>query len=160
MLWNMIDRHEYEITLVNIDEKPDDSDISYVQGDAADLSETFRDAQFDIAFSNSVIEHVGDETRQELFAKEVKRVAARFWVQTPSPKFPLEVHTSVPQYWRLPPRFRGALHRRWREKYPAWQQMIEGTRPITTERMRELFPEAHIITERMFGFEKSIIAYN
>jgi hypothetical protein len=48
----------------------------------------FADNEFDIAFSNSVIEHVGDTKSQKAFANEVMRVAQHFWVQTPNRWFP------------------------------------------------------------------------
>ncbi|MGH9671836.1 MAG: methyltransferase domain-containing protein, partial [Bryobacteraceae bacterium] len=39
----------------------------------------FRDAAFDVVFSNSVIEHLGDEESQRRFAGEVARVGRGFW---------------------------------------------------------------------------------
>ena len=46
--------------------------LEWVAGDGRALP--FRDRAFDVVFSNSVIEHVGDAASQERFAKEVARV--------------------------------------------------------------------------------------
>jgi len=53
---------------------------------------------FDAVYSNSTIEHVGDESRQALFAAAVRRLAPAYWVQTPSSHFPIEIHTGVSLY--------------------------------------------------------------
>src|SRR5262249_30258275 len=55
---------------------------AWVAGDGRSLP--FRDGAFDVVFSNSVIEHVGDRASQERFAREVARVGRGFWVQTPN----------------------------------------------------------------------------
>ena len=52
----------------------------------------FADKSFDIAFSNSVIEHVGTWQDQQAFAIEARRVASKLWVQTPARSFPIEPH--------------------------------------------------------------------
>ena len=59
---------------------------------ASGLALPFRDRAFDVCFSNSVIEHVGDARARADFAREVRRVAKRYWVQTPNRHFPLETH--------------------------------------------------------------------
>lgn len=56
----------------------------------------FPDKQFDIAWSNAVIEHVGDRDQQVLFLSEIKRVARSAYITTPNIFFPIEVHTKVP----------------------------------------------------------------
>jgi len=64
----------------------------------------FSDGQFDVCWSNAVIEHVGDESRQVLFLKEIRRVARRAFVTTPNRLFPVEVHTRMPLVHYLPKR--------------------------------------------------------
>ena len=56
----------------------------------------FRDASFDVVFSNSVIEHLGDAQSQVRFAAEVARVGNAYWVQTPNRLFPVEQHLFMP----------------------------------------------------------------
>lgn len=52
------------------------------------------------------------------------------------------------------------LLNRWQKKLPAWTDMIRGTRLITEERMRMLFPDAEVYYENKLGvFEKSYSFY-
>ena len=43
----------------------------------------FADGEFPLAFSSSVIEHIPEEL-QQAFADEIRRVAKRYYVQTPN----------------------------------------------------------------------------
>jgi SAM-dependent methyltransferase len=72
----------------------------YVQGDA--LSLPFADGEFDVVFSNAVIEHVGGRDEQRRFVEESLRVARRAFITTPNRWFPLEVHTRLPLVHWLP----------------------------------------------------------
>ena len=56
----------------------------------------FTDNQFDIAYSNAVIEHVGGHDAQLAFLQELHRVAKRGYLTTPNRYFPIEPHTRVP----------------------------------------------------------------
>ena len=76
--------------------------IRYVQGDACALP--FADGDFDIVFSNAVIEHVGGRERQRRLVSEALRVGRRVFLTTPNRLFPLEVHTRLPFVHWLPDR--------------------------------------------------------
>src|SRR3954449_3086576 len=69
--------------------------VIVVRGDATRMP--FDDGEFDVAFSNSVIEHVPPEL-QSSFAAEVARVAKRYFVQTPNRYFPIEPHYQLPLF--------------------------------------------------------------
>jgi SAM-dependent methyltransferase len=62
----------------------------------------FADKEFDICWSNAVIEHVGNRDRQLSFLAEVARVSKRAFVTTPNRYFPIEVHTLTPLLHFLP----------------------------------------------------------
>jgi SAM-dependent methyltransferase len=62
----------------------------------------FTDKEFDICWSNAVIEHVGDQEKQVLFLKEVKRVSKIAFISTPNKSFPIELHTRTPFLHFLP----------------------------------------------------------
>ena len=62
----------------------------------------FADGEFDIVFSNAVIEHVGGREQQRRFVEESLRVARRAFVTTPNRWFPVEVHTRLPLVHWLP----------------------------------------------------------
>ena len=83
--------------------------IRYVQGDACELP--FADSEFDIVFSNAVIEHVGDRERQRQLVSEAVRVGRRIFITTPNRRFPIEVHTRLPFVHWLPDRI---AHRTYR----------------------------------------------
>src|SRR4051794_25109467 len=59
---------EVSLTLLNLGAPPDlPRHVTYVQGDARRMTH-FADSQFDIVFSNSTIEHVGDFSDQTRMA--------------------------------------------------------------------------------------------
>jgi SAM-dependent methyltransferase len=74
--------------------------IAYVQGDACALP--FADGEFDIVFSNAVIEHVGARERQRQLVSEAIRVGRRAFITTPDRRFPIEVHSRLPIVHWLP----------------------------------------------------------
>lgn len=134
--------------------------FTYVEGDACNVHQ-FADRSFDLAFSNSVIEHVGPPDKQEEFAREVVRLAPSFWVQTPSAWFPIEPHSGMPFYWFYPDPVREKLLESWKRRFPSWwYEYLSTTRVLSRRRMAELFPGAQIRTEIFMGFPKSYVAYS
>jgi Methyltransferase domain len=76
--------------------------VRAVRADGRDLP--FADAQFDLGFSNAVVEHVGGgRGGQRQFVAELCRVARRVFVTTPNRWFPLDPHTLLPIVHWLPP---------------------------------------------------------
>jgi SAM-dependent methyltransferase len=75
-------------------------EVRFVVADGRTLP--FADAEFDIALSNAVVEHVGDAEDQREFVHELCRVGRRVFVSTPNRWFPLEVHTLLPLVHWLP----------------------------------------------------------
>jgi hypothetical protein len=134
--------------------------FTYVEGDACDVRQ-FGKGSFDIAFSNSVIEHVGPPDKQQAFAREVARLAPSFWVQTPSAFFPIEAHSGMPFYWFYPDPVRQMLLERWKRKFPSWwYEYISSTRVLSRDALADFFPGAQLRTEFFMGFPKSYIAYS
>jgi hypothetical protein len=56
----------------------------------------FDDGHFDIATSNAVVEHVGSESEQRRFVRDLMRVGRRGFVIVPNRMFPIEHHTAIP----------------------------------------------------------------
>ncbi len=155
---------DYQITLVNLElEESKHDNIQPAKGDATNLAE-FSDSSFDIAFSNSVIEHLFTLENQRAMAREVTRVAKSYWVQTPNYWFPVEPHFHMPGWQWLPESTRVALIRRrrcgWRGPCPDLADAQAAVREVRLMKRRELaeaFPAARIVPERFCGLVKSWI---
>ena len=85
--------------------------VKSVAGDGCSMPQ-YSDGEFDIVFSNSVIEHVPDRAGQQRMAAEIRRVGRRYFVQTPNRYFPIEPHFLFPGFQFLPVAARAALLRR------------------------------------------------
>lgn len=70
------------------------SRLRFVRGNGLQLP--FKKKGFDIAFSSSVVEHVGSRRDQERFVNEISRVGKKVFLATPNRFFPIEVHTRLP----------------------------------------------------------------
>ena len=136
----------------------------------------FPDRAFDIVFCNYVIEHVTlpkaecsrtdlaeaewkrrARARQHQFAQEIRRVGRGYFVQTPNKHFPLDVHLWMPfTNWlahKNALRLTAVTNRFWIKRgEPDWELLAASD-------LRELFPDADLHIERLFGFPKSLIAY-
>jgi len=137
-----------------------------VIGDARDMHQ-FRDREFDVAFSNSVIEHVGTYADQKRMAAEVRRVAKRYFVQTPNKHFPIEPHFLVPGFQFLPLKVRALLLARfdlgWYSRagtYPLALEQVAAVRLLTKRELCRLFPEGRLYKERFLGLTKSFVVYH
>ena len=98
--------------------------IRTVVADGRDLP--FADQEFDVAFSNAVVEHVGGRADQERFCHELARVAKRVFVTTPNRLFPVDPHTLLPFLHWLPDGRR--------------PRKLDGVRPLSARELRSLFP--------------------
>src|SRR5258706_4391626 len=135
------------VTLLNSDfgELPDLPGISYVEGDARDIA-MFADEQFDVCFSNSVIEHVGTLDDQLKMALEDRRVARGYFVQTANLYLPLEPHFLVLGWQFAPLSLRTRLLQRrdlgWMKRIEdprLARAAVESIRLLTIREMRRLF---------------------
>jgi hypothetical protein len=155
---------KFDITIVNLpdalsEEQHKPGPCRMVEGNATNLRNLFADQSFDIVFSNSVVEHVGDEHQQLAFAREVVRLGKSYWIQTPSNHFPIEPHTGVFLYWQMTEERRQKLQAKWAKTMPLWVEMVRGTTILTRSQMSSLFPDSKVFTEHKFGFEKSYSFY-
>jgi SAM-dependent methyltransferase len=139
-----------DITGLDAAARPDYPGRRFVRGDARALP--FDDGSFDIAYSNSLVEHLHPDDRPR-FAAEVRRVAGRYWVQTPNRYFPIEPHVLLPGFQFLP---EAARRRLWRVGMPGGE--YEQIELLNAAELRRLFPDAVILRERAAGLTKSVIA--
>jgi Methyltransferase domain len=160
------DNNDVHITLVNLHQEPQRyANITPVVGDASNLHE-FARRSFDVAFSNSVIEHLFTFENQAAMAREIQRVATAYWIQTPNYWFPIEPHFHVPGWQWMPIWLRVEIIRRytcgWRGRTPDPKQaliVVSEVNLMTKSQLRRIFPTADIIPERFFGLNKSWIVY-
>jgi predicted SAM-dependent methyltransferase len=100
---------DLDVTGVDLVDRPEYPG-PFVRADATQRL-PFDDEEFDIAYASSVIEHIPPELRAS-FARELRRVARGWYVQTPAISFPIEPHALLPAahwlprslrrwYWRL-----------------------------------------------------------
>ncbi len=153
-------RKNVEITIVNLDEREfDDENLKIRQGDARELSH-FADRSFDVVHSNSVIEHVGLWRDMQRMATEVRRLAPRYFVQTPNYWFPLEPHFRLPLVQFLPEAVRAVVVEALKRNPTrgAAIEVVRSTILLSTGQMRALFPDARLERERFAGLTKSLIA--
>jgi ubiquinone/menaquinone biosynthesis C-methylase UbiE len=153
-----------DVTVLNVSQPRawEDKADRFVLGDARRLE--FADRAFDIAYSNSVIEHLGTLADQTRAAAEIRRVGRSYWVQTPARTFPVEPHYLTPLVHWLP---RGL--RRRALPYTIWalithptsefmDGMVAELRIVSKRELRAMFPDARIERERFLGLTKSWIA--
>jgi ubiquinone/menaquinone biosynthesis C-methylase UbiE len=151
-----------KLILLNTEEEEASFDqYERVIGDGRNLP--YPDNTFDLVFSNSVIEHVGNETDKIAFAQECLRVGKNIYIQTPNKWFPVETHLVTlfihwfPQEWFkklsfLSIRFLFLLSNR-----QQFQDIVSGIRLVDKQQLKTFFPQRTIVTERFFGIAKSFI---
>ncbi len=135
----------------------------FMKGDACNLT-SIANQSFDIAFSNSVIEHVGDYEKQAQMVKEMRRVARRIYLQTPNRYFPIEPHFLLPFFQFFPfqvkvwliMHFNLGWYKKTTNKEKA-EALANSAILLSYKTLRNLFPNARIYRERFLGFTKSFV---
>ncbi len=151
------------VTLLNLlANSSNSSGYSMVRADARCMP--FRAREFEVVFSNSVIEHLGTFDQQREMAAEIQRVGKRYFVQTPSKWFPLEPHFLFPVFQFLPLSWRVWIASRYTAGWychpgdrNAAKEEVESIRLLSKRDCARLFPEAEIKTEWMLGLPKSYL---
>jgi hypothetical protein len=155
-------RNDVQIFSLNmVAEESRHANIKPLAGDATNLAQ-FGDQSFDVAFSNSVIEHLFTFENQRRMASEIQRVGKAFWVQTPNYWFPMEPHFQVPGWQWMPLSLRAAMIRRWRCGWrgpcadrAGARKLVEEVRLLSASELKTIFPSATLIAERFCGLVKS-----
>lgn len=172
LYWKIISR-EYlleknvHITLLNLPSTnrvfENDAIFTYEIGDACNLSD-IADKSFDIAHSNSVIEHVGEWENIVKYAQEIKRVAKTYYMQTPNYWFPMEPHFIFPFFQWLPKSIRiklislsdlGGMKKA--NSYEEAKSTVESCNLLSKKELKKLFPEGKFYREQFAFFVKSFV---
>jgi hypothetical protein len=139
--------------------------FTYIQGDGR--STGLQDHAFDLAFSNSAIEHVGGFDDQRRFANEMQRLGRRIYCQTPNKWFPIEPHfLGLGVHWLPKKWFNHFVDRyltlhgwRYRPAPEASAALIDSIRLLDRNELLQLFPGCQIKTERFLGLPKSFVVW-
>ena len=142
------------------------SNFSGIVDDCKYLS-SVKDNTFDIAYSNSVIEHLTSFEDQCDMAYNIKRVAKYYFIQTPAFIFPLEPHFLFPFFHWLPKKVRIwfilNFNLGWYQKCQSSieaKKLVDSIRILKKKELKLLFKDEHIITERLFFIPKSYTLTN
>jgi ubiquinone/menaquinone biosynthesis C-methylase UbiE len=154
------------IVLLNLHkEEMENPLITSCQGDATNLT-AYNNQEFDVVFSNSVIEHVGNFKNQQKMAGEVKRVGKRFFLQTPNKWFPIEPHFIFPFFQFLPRTLQALLLKYFNlgsykktGDFTNAAYYVKKIRLLTKKELVQLFPKAKIYKEKVLGLTKSFVVY-
>ncbi len=161
------DLRDVNITLLNLETAACLSpNIQSVAGDATNLS-AFADKSFDIAFSNSVIEHLFNFENQQKMAAEALRVSKHHFIQTPNYWFPIEPHWVFPLFQHFPAFIRVFLTKNFSlghvKQSASWaeaRRQVEEIQLLSKSEMKTLFPTSKIWEEKLFTLTKSFVAHN
>jgi Methyltransferase domain len=162
--WELVASHP-RVTLLNLDVGALADAAPFPAVAASGTCLPHPDASFDIAFCNSVIEHVGARDAQVALAGQLSRVAPGLWVQTPARAFWIEPHFLTPFFHFLPRRWQRRLAR----NFTVWgwltrpdprraREMVDETRLLSYREFAALFPDCQILRERFLGWTKSYVA--
>ena len=129
---------------------------------AADL------AEYDVIFSNSLIEHLPSPEAQRQLAQAIIDSGRPYFLQTPNKRSPVDPHFPRPYvpFFAAYPRPLQARLLSWSAlgsgsaapSYAAALERLSNYYPLTTRGVRQLFPQARIVMERPLGVPMSIIA--
>lgn len=119
---------------------------------------------FDLAYSNAVIGHVGGHRRRVQYAATIRR-HPRYWVQTAYRYFPVDPNFLIPGLQQLPRALQARIVTHWpighyasvKDRHRALMRLMEIDL-LSAAELRWYFPEAEIRRERVAGWTKSLIA--
>ncbi|MBV8162030.1 MAG: class I SAM-dependent methyltransferase [Acidimicrobiia bacterium] len=155
-----------EITCLNLRAEPGShragqSRIDVVVGDATDPPLDPND--YDLVFSNSVIEHVGGPAAISAFAA-VTRQGRQYFVQTPNRWFVVEPHFVLPLHFLLPRRIKAVVVMWWdrgpvRRNYRQALARVDSIKLLTRRELELLFPGATVVVDRKWRLPKSFMVF-
>ncbi len=165
--WQRLPVRPKHVYVVNM--QPPTADIpewaGFDLGDVCALPAHIARRQYDLVFSNSVIEHAGGHERRERFADSVHQLSESYWIQTPWRYFPIEPHWMAPGMQFLPVAVRVQVARRWplsnergKPRETAVRKVL-GVELLDRTQLLCYFPDSLIRTETVCGIPKSLIAY-
>lgn len=162
----LADKEDLRINLLNLHKvEVKSSNMTSLKGDATDLRQ-FQDNEFDIVFSNSVIEHLYTFENQKKMASESIRVGVYHFIQTPNKYFFIEPHFQFPFFNRLPrwlafrilTKTKLSLGQRWRPENA--NTILNEIRLLSKKEFQSLYSDSTLYIERFLLTQKSFTLHN
>lgn len=158
---------DFKIVILNLSRAETHySNFKSVEGDGRNMDE-FEDNEFDVVFSNSVIEHVGSYEDQKKMASELKRVGKHVFLQTPSYYSPVEPHFFIPFFQMFPIWLRTFLLRHFNlgcyqktENKKEAEKMVRSVHLMKAKEIGNIFQGFNIKREKLFGLTISFIVHD
>lgn len=122
----------------------------------------FKDSEFDIVYSNAVLEHVGSSSRQREFVHEACRVGKNVFIAVPNRLFPVEVHTGLPLIHYLP---KSAFRSMIRNTRYHSHSLEEHLNYVSARELRGMFPASKPVRSEFSGvgfgpFRSNILSFS
>lgn len=163
-----INNKDFHITVLNTENQNtrDLKNFSFLKRDATDLK-FFEDKEYDVVYSNSLLEHINKFDEQKKLAEEVVRIGKHYFVQTPNYYFPVEPHFLFPFFQFLPAEKKVSLIRKydlgWFNKETdavKASELANSVRLLKESELKKIFPNGKIFCEKYFLLKKSFIVYS
>ncbi len=161
------DGSDFQVTLLNLEQAPTSlPGFRSISGDACDLSNQ-DPKQYDLVYSNSVIEHVFTLENQQAMADGIRSLGLPYWLQTPNYWFPFEPHFHWLGWQWYPRWLRIALLRRVRcgmrgpvADLSRATSLVDEVRLMTATELLTCFPDATLFRERVGPLTKSLVVHS
>ncbi|MEO8666201.1 MAG: class I SAM-dependent methyltransferase [Ignavibacteria bacterium] len=164
---DFVNNRNYYITIVNteLQDMKDLRNICFIKRDVSDLG-FFDNKEYDIVYSNSLLEHLNTFEQQMFVSDEMRRIGKHYFVQTPNYYFPVEPHFLFPFFQFLSESLKTKLIMRydlgWFQKEideTRARELARSIRLLKKDELLKLFPDAKFYSEKYFLLNKSFIAY-
>lgn len=162
--WRLCPTQPARLVLLNTFAQESEAEV--IVGDACEPPAALQSQNFDLVFSNSVIEHVGGAWRRQRFAAAVRSLGSHHWIQTPYRYFPVEPHFLCPGLQYMPKAIGAHVVVRW--PFGNYAHTLESAADalpylddidlLSRAQMHQYFPESEIRLERFGPLVKSLIA--
>ena len=164
---DMTGNRDFEILILNNEIQDTDSfsNISFMKKDVRDLG-FIKDKEYDLVYSNSLIEHLKSFDEQKKLANEIDRIGKRYFIQTPNYYFPVEPHFLFPFFQFLSVEMKTKWISKhdlgWYKKEPdpfKAKELAESVHLLSEKELKKIFRGCEIYKEKYFLLTKSFIVY-
>lgn len=169
--WNIIEtefllNNKVKITLINLINYKIKNKKIFSQINKDFFKCKFKKYSFDLSFSNSVIEHIGDTKKQISFCNLHKNLAKFYYLQTPNKYFFIEPHFMFPYFNFLPravqlfilSNFNIGNFKKNDLDYSINE--LNTIQLLSKKNLEKFFPKKYIYSEKIFFMNKSYIVTN